>query len=178
MDFIKLFELVTKFAWPALACTACILFMPADVISANWTDFRGRNLLELQATFFISAIVSAGTLFPSKAQVWRYALCPLKKLFFPIVDPRSGLKQSRMRYQRVAVPRSSGEQILYVQVNSNGGGPHAFYDASGKRAFPDLSAGYRAVDNDWSSIPTWGKIDYGDLFNGELDTGTWALVER
>ena len=178
MDFIKLFEIVTKFAWPVFACTACILFIPTDnAVSANLAELRARYLLELQLTFFISAIVSAGTLLPSKAQLWRYVACPLKKLFFPIVDLRSGIKQSRMRYRKVAFPVGAGEKVLYQCVDSNGGGPLAYYDSTGKRIFPELNIAHRALDDDWTLTPKWAKIDFQDLFNGKADSGVWAIVE-
>src|SRR5438132_4488194 len=53
--------------------------------------------------------------------VWRFALCPLRKLVFPITDARSGIKQSRMRYYRVEFVFPNGEKTLtYQEVDSNG----------------------------------------------------------
>lgn len=178
-DVIKAIEIVVKFAWPTMLFTACILYVPQEhMLGMNFSELRKNHLLELQIGLLFSAIMVAGTLLPSRATLWRYVLCPLKKAFFPIVDRRSGIKQSRMRYRKIAVPTSIGEHIYYQSIGSNGSGSLAHYDLAGKRIFPDLNAGYTSFHDDWYLTPRWGRIDFEDLFNGDSKSGAWPIVER
>lgn len=178
-DVIKAIEIVVKFAWPTMIFTACILYVPQEhMLGMNFSELRKNHLLELQVGLLISTIMVAGTLLPSRANLWRYVFCPLKKFFFPIMDRRSGIKQSRMRYRKIAVTTRTGEEILYQSFNSNGNGPMTHYDLAGKRIFPAFDNGYTAFDDDWSLTPRWGRIDFEDLFNGDRKSGVWPIVER
>lgn len=109
---------------------------------------------------------------------WRFVVCPLKKLVFPVRDLRTGIKQSRMRYYRVQFRYRNGcEQIAFQQVNSSG---HltGYFGFDGKRYIPEEPQDCSVLDAGEFDLPTWGRIDWSDIFNADKDSGCWGISER
>jgi len=56
-----------------------------------------------------------------RQSIWRFVICPLKKLAFPVKDMKTGMKQSRMRYYLVQFSLKNGNTTtVYMEVDSSG----------------------------------------------------------
>ncbi|MBI3610135.1 MAG: hypothetical protein HY204_05460 [Nitrospirae bacterium] len=110
--------------------------------------------------------------------VWRYVICPLKKLAFPVKDLRTGIKQSRMRYYRAQFLYGNGDKhVAYQEADSNGN-VKGYYDSEGKRFFPEEQSRCSLLDGGKFQFPNWGRKDWSDIFNGDRNSGRWGISEK
>jgi hypothetical protein len=115
------------------------------------------------------------TLKSVRSAIWRYILCPAKKLAFPMRDAVTQIKQSRMRYQLVEFKFRNGECHTVFQVTDSNGASTKYQDASGARFLPAQPNESKLIDGARFEFPRWRKIDWGDVFNGDLKSGRWAI---
>ena len=109
--------------------------------------------------------------------VWR-ALIGIKKLAFPIKDLRTGIKQSRMRYYLVQFSFRNGDSpIVFQEIYSNGN-LSRYVDREGKRFIPEEIDSCSVIAEGKFQFPEWRKIDWKDIFNGNNNSGCWAITER
>ena len=109
--------------------------------------------------------------------VWRFFVCPVWKLAFPVKDLKTGIRQSRMRYYRVQFSYRSGEKYeAYQEANSNGS-VNGYYDSTGKRYFPEQPNECAHLDSGKFQFPEWKRIDWQDVFNGNKNSGCWGISE-
>ena len=114
------FELAVKSSWAVLVSVGLVLLAPEQLaIQLGFSSFRSTNL-----GYLWLLLVFSGTLALSphlKGTLWRFALCPIRKLIFPVRDFRSHVKQSRMRYYLVQFMSVNFEPVIvYQEVDSNG----------------------------------------------------------
>jgi hypothetical protein len=113
--------------------------------------------------------------------LWRivvHALIGIKKLVFPVKDLRTGIKQSRMRYYLVQFSYRNGQKpISYQEVDSNGQ-VKRYVDRQGKRFIAEEIHEYSVIADGQFQLPEWQKIDWKDIFNGNTNSGCWAITER
>ena len=174
-------ELAAKYAWAFFLVSCIVLWLP-DPIAARMTlqQFRSDNAPYIWIVLMLTGVLALGTsLALAKSYLWRFIACPCKKLLFPIRDPRTKLKQSRVRYYRVRIKHNDGsEEQRFYGVSSNGG-PLGYYDDQGSRVFPAPSnAGHEHLNGGQYESPKWATIDWQDVFNPNPQSGTWGIVER
>lgn len=178
---VKALELGAKYAWSVFAVSAIVLFMPDSLATRlDLLNLRRANVGYLWLTFLFTGVLAVSGAIPTiRRGLWRYILCPLKKLLFPAIDLRSKIKQSRMRYFRVQFSYTNGDKPVYYEaINSNGIGC-GFFNEQGQRVLPvEPNEGHIRLDKSTFHHPRWAKIDWSDVFNGQANTGTWGIVER
>ena len=109
--------------------------------------------------------------------IWRFVICPIWKLAFPVVDKKTGIKQSRMKYYLLQFQYQNGEtHLAYQEVYSNGDSK-GYYDREGKRFFPEHPNENFHIAQEFQ-FPKWGRIDWYDVFNGDKNSGCWGITER
>lgn len=109
--------------------------------------------------------------------VWR-ALIGVKKLSLPVKDLRTGIKQSRMRYYLVQFSFRNGDSpIVFQEIDSNGN-LRRYVDREGKRFIPEEIHSYSVTAEGKFQFPEWRKMDWKDIFNGNNNSGCWAITER
>lgn len=180
----KLLDFVGKHSWVAVIVLALILFAPDSVaesiaIDSIREDYKGFFWIAFLVSVLL--LLSSGVLTNIWRQLWRFVLCPIKKYFFPEKDSYTLLKQSRMRYMLVRVQsetQNESEFLVYQESDSNSAGqkylttsgrPFHFHNEYGK-VF--LKAG--VLDGQFH-LPEWGKIDWKDIFNGDLNSGCYGM---
>lgn len=174
--FVKALEFGAKYAWAVFLVSAFALFVPDNLAHQH-------GLFSLRATskgylwlffLFTGALALSG----SFKYFWRYLLCPFKKLIFPVKDFRSKIKQSRIHYRRVQfLYVDGGAPIFYQGFDSNGSECIGFFDDTGHRILPiEPNNGYRDLDGIFV-VPEWGKIDWVDIFNGDINSGKHGISE-
>ena len=113
--------------------------------------------------------------------LWRLVLRVLvgiKKLVFPVKDLRTGIKQSRMRYYLVQFSFRNGHNpIAYQEVNSNGQ-LKRYVDHEGRRFIPEEIHECSVIADGKFQFPEWRKMDWKDIFNGNNNSGFWAITEK
>lgn len=133
-------------------------------------------MTEVVATFLKKHIFS---LLKSLLQpAWRFIFLPLKKCFFPLKDMKTGIKQSRMRYYFVRFSFQDGEKyVVYQEVDSNGNFKR-YVGRDGQRYFPQEIHECTVIGKKEFQSPSWGKMDWRDVFNGDLNSGCWGITGR
>jgi hypothetical protein len=131
--------------------------------------------VEPLSTGILAKLLSIAIWVLRKVGVWRYVICPAKKLAFPIKDQRSGIKQSRMRYYRVRFWWNGGEAFVFQEVDSNGN-VRRDVTASGRRFLPPKLHEAKIVD-DRFQFPRFGRMDWKDVFSGDAASGCCAISE-
>lgn len=174
--FVKALEFGAKYAWAAFLVSAFVLFIPDDLacqlgLFTLRTSSRGQLLL-----FFLFTGVLA--LSGSSKFFWRNLLCPFKKIIFPVKDFRSKIKQSKIHYRRVQFLYPDGNApIFYQGFDSNGSKCVGFFDDKGHRILPiEPNNGYRDLDG-FFVVPKWERIDWMDIFNGDINSGKHGISE-
>jgi hypothetical protein len=112
-------------------------------------------------------------------ELWRARLfvwTPLRKIFFPIRDARTGIKQSRMRYYRVRFTWDGGEALAYQEVDSNGN-VRRYLTGTGRRFFPPKLNECTIVDGGRFQFPPWGRTDWRDIRNRNRTSGCFGIEE-
>ena len=113
--------------------------------------------------------------------LWRpfwLAMGAARKLMFPIVDLRSGIKQSRMRYYLVEVSTDSTSPLqVYQEVDSNGNARRYVFE-HGERFVPPNNHGCVHLDSLNFKFPSWARMDWNDIFSGDKASGCWGISER
>src|SRR6266567_696872 len=93
--------------------------------------------------------------------LWRFMICPMKKLIFPVKDARSGLMQSRMRYYRVELTFSSkAKATVYQEVDSNGN-VVGYFDDGGRRFIAAQPNEASIMGGGFFQFPSWGRMHWG-----------------
>lgn len=111
-------------------------------------------------------------------QLLMRGLVAVKKLVFPVKDFRTGIKQSRMRYYLVQFTYRNGHKpIAYQEVDSNGQ-VKRYVDREGKRFLAEEIHECTVIADGKFQLPEWRKVDWGDIFNGNNNSGCWAISER
>jgi hypothetical protein len=110
-----------------------------------------------------------------KGKIWRFIFCPFIKLALPVRDVRFGIAQSRMRYYLVEFNLGLLEPT-YQEVDSNGIVKRYVF-GHGERFVPPEIYEYKVIDKNFQ-FPTWGRIDWKDVFNGDNNSGCWGITER
>lgn len=116
--------------------------------------------------------------------VWRFAICPAKKVLFPVKDVRSGIMQSRMRYYLVQFFFRTGPKPTAFQVVDSNGNVVRFQDHSGKRFLPEEGSAYDIIGDRkfqhplWVRTAPWRGVDWKDVFNGDANSGCWGISEK
>ena len=111
-------------------------------------------------------------------QLLKRGLVAAKKLTFPVKDFRTGIKQSRMRYYLVQFTYQNGySPIVFQEVDSNGQ-VNRYVDREGKRFIPEEKHTCSVIADGKFQFPKWCKIDWKDIFNGNSNSGCWAITER
>ena len=177
----KILELAAKYAWAVFA-TASFLLLLSDATARQLgldqlrVAYRGQIWLVL---VFTAALVVGTYLRPAGKLLWRYVVCPLRKYALPVKDLRTGIKQSRRRYYRIQFKYPDGrEQIGFQEVSSNGTTVR-FLDTEGNRLLPEYpNGGWEILDAGAFHVPAWAKMDWSDLFNGNMGSGCWGIGER
>jgi hypothetical protein len=109
---------------------------------------------------------------------WRFVICPVCKLAFPVQDLRTGIKQSRMRYYRVQFSyRNSEKYDAYQEADSNGN-VKGYYDNEGKRYLPEEPRACSHLEVGKFQFPRWARIDWRDVFSGNKNSGCWGISEK
>ena len=117
-------------------------------------------------------------LVPLLKVLWRFSICRIKKLAFPVKDLRMRIKQSRMRYYRVQFSYRSGEKFdAYQEVDSNGN-VRGYYRDDGKRYIPEVVHECSHLDDGKFQFPQWARMDWRDIFSGDVNSGCWAITEK
>ncbi len=176
----KLFELAAKYAWAAFATTALLLFVPDRLATQLALEqFRNSYRGYLWLLLFFTAALVAGTQARSSLELlWRYAMCPMKKLILPVKDFKTGIKQSRMRYHRVQFRyRNGSSREGFQEVDSNGNVVR-YLDLDGRRLVPEQPHECSLLNSGAFHFPKWGEIDWRDVFSGDKDSGCWGISER
>ena len=117
-------------------------------------------------------------LMPLLRVLWRFAICPIKKLVSPVKDLRTGIKQSRMRYYRVQFSYKSGEKIEAYQAADSNGNVRGYYRDEGKRYIPEAVHECSQLDDGRFQFPRWARIDWRDIFSGDVNSGCWGITEK
>ena len=105
-------------------------------------------------------------------------LIGIKKLVLPVKDLRTGIKQSRMRYYLVQFSFRNGDKpVAYQEVDSNGQ-LKRYVDREGKRFLPEEIHECSVIADGKFQFPEWHKMDWKDIFNGNNNSGCWAITER
>ena len=105
-------------------------------------------------------------------------LIGIKKLVLPVKDLRTGIKQSRMRYYLVQFSFRNGDKpVAYQEVDSNGQ-LKRYVDREGKRFLPEEIHECSVIAEGKFQFPEWYKMDWKDIFNGNNNSGCWAITER
>jgi len=113
-----------------------------------------------------------------RQSIWRFVICPLKKLAFPLKDMKTGLKQSRMRYYLVQFSFKNGNKpTAYMEVDSSGK-KIRFADSDGKRFIPEEPHECTYLESGKFQFPKWGRKDWSDIFNGNSNSGCWGISKR
>lgn len=111
-------------------------------------------------------------------QLIRRVLVAVKKMVFPVKDFRTGIKQSRMRYYLVQFSYPNGcTSIVFQEVDSNGQ-VKRYVDREGKRFLPEEKHNCSVIADGKFQFPEWRKMDWKDIFNGNNNSGCWAITER
>ncbi|SRR6266498_248411 len=180
-SLFKALELAAKYAWTALLVTALVLFAPDRMIAElHLLQFRTMNEPYLWLIFLFTGILAISNYMkPVGLAVWRFVLCPIKKIYFPTIDLRSRIKQSRIRYFLIQFSyRNGNKHLAYEAVDSNGTGC-GFFDQSGRRMLPDEpNDGHVRLHDGKFQHPTWGRLDWRDIFTGDVNSGCWGIAER
>lgn len=166
----KFFELGARYAGAASITLLILLLVPDDLaLQAQWDGMRTTYRGYIWLLFIFTGTIA---LTPWLLTAARIAGVGMKKLVLPIRDWKSGLKQSRMRYYLVEFPTKEGNSlVLYQEFYSDGRGMSGYFDVHGKRVLPDESLGYSQLDEGKFQLPRWGRIDWGDVFNGDPKSG-------
>lgn len=117
-------------------------------------------------------------LVPLLKVLWRFAICPIKKLVFPVKDLRTGIKQSRMRYYRVQFLYRSGKKVDAYQEADSNGNVRGYYQDKGKRYIPDVVHECSHLDDGKFQFPQWARIDWRDIYSGNANSGCWGITEK
>jgi hypothetical protein len=176
MDFLKSFiELTDKYAWAVFLTAGILLFSPIEIVERLKIDaFRDEYIGELWLVFIFSGLLTIVSL---RSFFWRYILCPFKKFLFPITDARNCVKQSRMRYYLMEFLDLEGQvQTVYQEVTSEGSVTR-YVSITGKRVLLPQSGSSKIIGDGNFQFPCWGKIDWSDIFSGNLKSGCWGISE-
>ncbi len=177
---IKLLDLAAKYAWAVFATTAVLLFLPESLaIQLDLKQFRTPYRGHLWLLLFFTAALVFGTHARSGLRfLWRYAICPMKKLIVPVTDLKTGVKQSRMRYYRVQFRYPDGTGAEGFQEVDSNGSVVRYVDLKGKRLIPEQPHECTVLDSGVFHLPEWRRIDWRDVFSGDTASGCWAISER
>ena len=178
---VKALELGAKYAWSAFVVSAILLLLPDTVVARlDLLNLRRANIGYLWITLlFFGMLAFSGAIPTVRKYLWRYVLCPFKKLLFPITDLRSKIKQSRIRYFRVQFSYRDGEKPIYYEAISSNGVGCGFFNEQGQRVLPtEPNDGHVRLDEGTFQHPQWGRVDWSDVFNGQTNTGVWGIAER
>ena len=117
-------------------------------------------------------------LLPILQALWRpisrFVVCPLKKSLFPVVDARSGIKQSRMRYYRIRFS-FNGEVVMGYQEVDSMGNLLRRTSSSGRTYFPPKVCESAIVADGQFQHPKWRRIDWRNIFDGDAKSGVWGI---
>jgi hypothetical protein len=132
-----------------------------------------------QALAIIVEILSRHTLLLLKSLrqfVLRFLIFPIRKLLFPVTDLRTGVQQSRMRYYIIEFQYSNGEKHQASQLLNSNGVLKGYYDFEGNRLLPDYLNEAHIFDQELQSTPE--RIDWRDVFNGDINSGCFGIIEK
>ena len=73
--------------------------------------------------------------------------------------------------------RDGREQIAYQEVDSRGS-LTGYFDRGGQRYIPEEQQEASVLDAGKFHFPTWGRMDWSDIFNGDKNSGCWGISER
>lgn len=171
------FELAAKSAWAVLVVVGLMLLTPEHLATElGFASIRSTNLGYLWILLVFSGTLVLGP--HVKSFLWRFVLCPIKKLIFPAKDLRSQIEQSRMRYYLVRFTSVSCEPTTaYQEVDSNGNVRRYLYE-NGKRFVPPEIHSCSLVGDKGFKHPKWEHIDWHDIFNGDSKSGCFGITER
>jgi hypothetical protein len=166
---IKVLEHSAKYTGSALFTTAFILFYPSHLESIiPLQRFRERYAEELLILLIFLCFLSIAHV---RSHICRYFIFPAKKLLVPKRGLK-GRKQSRYLLEPVCMEgQESSGPTSYRGASSNGTRVE-FFDVKGKRIVPPDN--HTLLTGKYPP-PKWSKIDWEDVFNGDLSSGTWAL---
>lgn len=170
-------ELASKSAWAFIIVAGLVLLAPEHIAAElGFASIRSTNLGYLWILLVFSATLALGP--HVKGVLWRFVLCPFRKLFFPAIDLRSQVKQSRMRYYLVRFTALNFEPTTaYQEVYSNGNVRRYLYE-NGERFVPPLVHSCSHVGDAGFMHPKWEHIDWHDIFNGDSKSGCFGITER
>jgi hypothetical protein len=176
----KFLDLAAKYAWAVLIVTAFVIFIPEDVgkkmgLESIKIDYKGYLWLVL---VFSSVLVTQSLLHNLRQPIWRFIICPVLKLIFPVKDLRTGIKQSRMRYYLLQFTYRNNEKHDVFQEADSNGNVIGYFDSIGNRFLPKEQHEASHLDCGKFQFPKWGRIDWCDIFNGNKDSGCWGISER
>jgi hypothetical protein len=179
-SLIKILDLAAKYSWAVFATTAALLFLPERLaiqldLQQFRTPYRGHLWLLLS---FTAALVLGTHARPGWRFLWRYAICPMKKLILPVKDLQTGIKQSRMRYYRVRFRYPDGTDAEAFQEVDSNGDRGRYFDLKGKRLISEQPHECSVVNSGMFHLPKWRRIDWRDVFSGNSASGCWAITER
>lgn len=169
--FLKFFEQSGKCTGPAFFTVVLIIFFPESFGESNpLHNFREKNAESLWlALIFLGFLCVA----QCGSFIWKYTICPVKKIFFPKKGFGTGIKQSRYRLQATHLRgQESSGVVCYRGVNSNGTNLR-YYDPKGKRVL--VSETELTLVGPLHVDPGWCRIDWEDVFNGDVSSGTWGM---
>ena len=176
---LRYLELASKFAWPVVVTDTLALFIPDDLartlcIYGIRTEYQGYFWLGL----FFSAAIVVGTSAPAiRRALWRFILCPIKKLLAPQRDRKLGIAQSRMRYYLVRISALNDHAIdVYQEVSSNGLIVRYLLSSGEPFALPPVHDA-SMINGGTFEQPEWARIDWSDIFSGDISSGCWAISQ-
>jgi len=111
-------------------------------------------------------------------QLLRRLIVGVMKMAHPVKDVRTGVKQSRMRYYLVQFSFTNGSNPTAYQEADSNGNLKRYADSDGKRFIPDEPHQCSVIGGGKFQFPTWGKMDWSDVFNGNKSSGCWGISEK
>jgi hypothetical protein len=178
-QIVKVVELVAKFAWPISVVLTAMQFFPDDLaketdIDHIRTQFRGELWLSL---FLCIAVLLARYCHTLIRLVKRYVFFSLWKLLFPVRDKKEPVAQSRMRYYRIEVKSQNDIPIVVYQEIDSNGNQLRFVFENGERFVPDIVHEARLLEPRKFVAPECQRIDWSDIFSGDMSSGCWGISQ-
>lgn len=173
---VKALELGAKYALAVFIVSVFVISIPDEVA----TQLDLLNLRKNNFGYFVIVSLFSGAMAISGSGeiIWRYLMCPFRKIVFPLKDFRSNIKQSRFRYYSVQFNYKNGDRPIYFLAVTSNGVTAGFFDKNGKRILPEEPSNVYVHLEDGKFQPLkWGKVDWQDVFNGDMTTGHWGIVE-
>jgi len=178
---VKVLELGAKYAWAVFFVSAFVLLIPDNVAARlDLLILRKANAGYFWLLLLFTGFLSVSALWLSLWKyLWKYLFCPIKKLVFPAMDLRSNIKQSRIRYYKFQFSYRNGDMPIYFEAITSNGYGCGFFDDQGRRVLPtEPNNGGVRLDEGRFQHPRWARIDCADVFNGNLTTGTWGIIDQ